>query len=273
MQIKMENHLSSYLTNRQKDLIISPIERGKTKASVSQNYEDIRDKCLKSFNCLWEVAELLPNIEKNSKMQTARDLLAVFELEKLQLLIDRILAVEKEKGASISEKKTFDPNLIDSSRLKIASYLIQISSDYIMQAFPKHEASLVHSKIFELQQILKGFIDDIEERQRMKAEIDGLRQHVLTYKPRAVFPHEYMFTAECTSCKDTALGNDEDKARNSVKHLPKCKFHKVENKDAKEVKMAWFRILTPTNFLLTKEEWDLLNEKKFFEEIRNSKKP
>lgn len=268
----MGDHLSVYLTNRQKNLIISPNERGKTKASVSQNYEDIRDKCLKAFNCLWEVAELLPDIEKNSNMQTARTLLAVFELEKLQLLIDKILGVKKGEGALLSEKKTFDPNLIDSSRLKIASYLIQISSDYIMQAFPEHEASLVHSKISELQQILKGFIDDIEERQNLKAELDGFKQHVLTYKPRSLFPHEYMFTAECTSCKDTALGNDEDNARNSVKHLTKCKFHKIENKDVKEVKMAWFRVLAPTNFLLTKKEWQLLIEKKFFEEIRDSSK-
>lgn len=260
----MQKHLLTCLTNRQKNLIISPFERGKTKASVSQNYEDIRDKCLKAFNCLWEVAALLPNIEKNSKMQTAKDLLAVFELEKIQLLIDGILGV-KEVGPSISESKTFDPKLMDSSRLKIASYLIQTSSAYLMQAFPEHEASLIHSKIFELREILKGFIDDIEERQRIKVELDEFRQHVLTYKPRFIFPHEYMFTAECTYCKVDALGNDEDEARNSVRHLPKCKFHKIENKDVKEVKMAWFRILPPTNLLLTKEQREKLDKMNFFE--------
>jgi len=265
----MNNHLSSCLTNRQKNLIISPIERGKTKTSVSQNYEDIHDKCLKAFNCLWEVAELLPYIERNSNMQTARNLLAVFELEKLQLLIDRVLGVKKGDGAPLSGKKTFDPNVINSSKLKIASYLIQTSSDYIMQAFPEHESSLVHSKIFELQQILKGFIGDMEERQIMKAELDGLKQHVLTYKPRYIFPDKNMFTAECTFCKFTGTGNDEDDAINSVNHLSRCKFHKEKNKDAKEVKKAWFRVLPPTNLLLTKEQRERLDTMKFFEKNNN----
>ena len=155
---------------------------------------------------------------------------------------------EKTKDVGLSDyENLFDTEKMSGEKITLAVYLLKFSSEYLLQAFPGGQFSYLSKRIEEVLEEVESMQDTFDKTKQLSEELQEYKEYVMTTKPRSVFPHENMYTAECTWCKDTALGKDRDESINNVKHLSKCKYHETENKDNKEVIYAWFRVLCPTS--------------------------
>jgi len=234
------------LTARQKELIKSPKERGRAKEDSSDNYSAIYENASSAFLYIKFIVELLPYFETYRKdFKKANEVCNLFSYENLEPFLTGIFPTKKQQGASVDDRIYFDEIKITSEKTGSMIDLFKFSSDYLLQAFPQKEYKHLHPRINELIKDLKSMMDTITENQELKRQLEAYREYVMTFEPRYVEPHQYLYTAECVFCKDTGIGKTDDEARNSVKHYPKCKFHGLQDKNSKDTKYRWFRILNP----------------------------
>lgn len=226
-------------------MAISPDKRV---LNPTDNYINILGRIRDAFRDIEIVADMLSEIALHrTRYKDANLICEQFTIYHLEPIFKKIFKIN-ETPQGISDYSTiFDPSEMTGGQITLASYMLKFSSEYLLQAFPGGQFEYLNKRVNDLVTELESMETMFDQTKRLTDDLKKYKEYIMTPNQRYVEPHEKMFLAECTFCKDTAYGWNEDKARESVKHYPKCKYLDLKENDSKEVKYTWFRVLSPTN--------------------------
>lgn len=133
--------LFSQLSSRQIDLVKEPkgifknakgIEQ---KKEASANYTDLFNRSEGGFEYLYEISRLWPYFEDNSKdyPSTAGKICNLFTEDSFKPILDNVFSVQSI-GAPLDDLTEFDTKRINDAKIKLANYLLQLSTSYLFRA-------------------------------------------------------------------------------------------------------------------------------------------
>jgi len=171
------------LSNRQKHLIKSPKERGRTKEDSSDNYSAIYDNTASAISYLKSIMELLPYFEKHSKdFKKSQGVCNLLTSELVESILNGIFPTGKELGAPLDDKIYFDPSKRNMNKVSSIVHLFKFSSDYLLQAFPENEYKHLHPRIDEVVKDLNGMLETTAKNQELREQLQELREESRKYK-------------------------------------------------------------------------------------------
>lgn len=237
-----------------------PNQPGRPKITSSENYQNIYYRTHDSFTIIQQVSEILSDLEKHSpRFSHASNTVDLFSRKIFEPILEGIFPEKKEEGASFSDSILFDETKVTMDKIVLASYLLKYSSDYILQAFPKHEYEYLHPRIESLVDDLRGMVEAFERTKELQQRLDEYKQHVNYFEPIDMGELDGRFNVECLSCRAYNSDEIEIDAVSKIEHLQKCKADKKIDKHSKIWK-KWYRIIPPKELVITWKERELFDK-------------
>jgi len=234
------------LSDKQIELIKSADQR---LGNVSDNYQSVLNRTRDCFRDLQAISELLPYFEKNGEKYThAQSIVEQFVIEKLTPILNRIFAMTIPEGAPIEHNymMTFDEKP-SSLKIKLANYLLTLSSSYLIQSFPKEQSVYLHSRIVEVITELENNLSLLDTIKELKIQIESYREHTSNFIPSNPKINSDRYSAICNYCRESQLGKTVEDAIFKLKHTPKCKTKEIKGQLSRSTMDTWYSIIPPDN--------------------------
>lgn len=219
--------------------------------NVSDNYDGILNRTRDCLRDLEVISDLLPYCEKHgNKHKSAQSIPEEFQIEKFAPILEHIFQVTKPKGAPYTRNYMFSWDTKPTSfKIKLANYLLALSSSYLIQAFPKEQSDYLHSRIsgviIELENNL-ALLDKIKE---LKVQIESYQEHISYFIPTYPKMDSDRYSVACKYCGENQLGKTVEEAIANLTHAEKCKTKEFIEKNNIGDILTWYAIIPPEKIL------------------------
>jgi len=242
------------LSKDQIDLAKKPNRLGRKKTSPSENYLNIYNRTSNALELLQQVSEILPDLEKNATSFNYSKEAYDSYFTKILPIIEKIFPIKEPEGAPIDDTILFDESKINSETIKLATRLIRISTDYLLQAFPSNEYEYFHPRLKNLIKEIDGLIETFERNRELQKQISLYEHQIRYFEPISMGEYETKYSVCCLYCRETTMGKTIEKSIETMKHKPECRANKWSKNSSIEMIERWYKINPPKRLLITWED-------------------
>ncbi len=213
----------------------------------ADNYSNILRRTRESFRDINQIAEILPHIEKNRNYTSANQICEQFYVNRLSEFLRKLFTAKVPEGAALDDRNyfTFDEQKVSSERVKLANFLLALSSAFLLQAFPEEKSVYLNSRISDVIKELESNLAAFDEIKKLREEIIEYQQYTDNYKSQYPKLDSEKYSATCDFCKGNELGKTVEEAILKINHTKKCKTkHDKKELDLDKIKQ-YYKIIPP----------------------------
>jgi len=241
------------LSKDQISLAKKPNKPGRKKTNSSENYQNIYNRTSNALALLQQVSELLPDLEKNASFNYSKETYNYY-FTKILPIIEKTFPIKESGGIPYDDTILFDESKINSQSIKLATRIIKISSDYLLQAFPSNEYEYLHPRLENMIKEIDNLIKTFDRNRKLQKQIALYEHQIIHFEPISMGEYESKYNVGCLYCRQTSMGKTAEEAIINISHMPECRSDKLSKNSSISTVERWYKIIPPKRLLITWED-------------------